>query len=228
MAISASPQPPPQKKKSGWGCCGCGCAFVVVVLLLLAGLAGGGMYVAYKAVYGVSAATASSVPTFTGSDDVYAGAQKKLDAFNQDVSAGRTSTLTLSNDELNALIAHNPDLTRKNVHLYATMTGDQMRLQGSVPANAVPLLAPFYKDRYFNFDGTFALALNPETKQLRTTTRAMTLGDKQLPENELPLVDVELQPWLTIGLEASPSAKAAVQAAQSISVHDGNFVVTTK
>jgi hypothetical protein len=224
MAIQT---PPPQKqKKSGLGCFGCGCLIVIVILLLVAGLVGGVCYFAYRSAYNATSAEPAAIPAFSGGDDVYAGAEKKLDAFNQSVTTGQAATLTLSSDELNALIAHDPTLAKKKVHLLVTLTGEEARLQGSVPTSDFPFgLMP---NRYLNFDATFGLTFNSDTKHVGTSMHKLQVGDSELPDNALPTVDAELMPWIEILIDQSPAAKHAVQAASTIQIKDGQFVVVTK
>jgi hypothetical protein len=56
----------------------------------------------------------------------------------------------------------------------------------------------------------------------------MTLGGKQVPGNELPLVDVELQPWIAMAIEHYPNAKTALAVAQTVAIKDGQLVIETK
>jgi hypothetical protein len=227
MALQRTPPPQQQPpKKSGMGCLGCGCLLVVVIFLVLAGLVGGLFYFGYKELYSLTSAAPAPVPPFTGSDDIYAGAQKKIDTFNQDVGTGKASSLTLSGDEINSLIAHDPDLIRLQIHLLATLTNDQARLQGSIPTNAFG--TQFLADRYANFDATFGLVFNSDTKRLDTNLHKLQIGDSTVPENALPTVDSEFLPWIEVLINRYPAAKNAIAAAQTVAIKDGQLVVETK
>ncbi|HEX4141125.1 MAG TPA: hypothetical protein VHY09_12300, partial [Candidatus Methylacidiphilales bacterium] len=160
MAIQRTPSPPKKSNKTGLGCLGCGCLLVVVVFLLFAGLVGGTAYMGYKELNLISSPTAETIAPYTGGEDVYTGAQKKLAAFNQDVTTGKTSTLTLSSDELNALLYHSVDLKKVQAQALVTLTGDLARLQGSIPSNQVPIVNLGVKDRYFNLDATTGISFN--------------------------------------------------------------------
>ncbi len=227
MAIQRVP-PPQQPKKSGMGCFGCGCLIVIVIFLLLVGLVGGVLYFGYKEIYSLTSTAPAPVPPFTGGDDLYAGAQKKIDAFDQDVASNKASSLTLGGDEINSLIMHDPDLTRLQMHLLATLTGDQARLQGSIPTNSFGYFSKGIPDRYLNFDATFGLTFNSDTKRIDTNLHKMQIGDTPVPESALPTMDTEFLPWIEMLINHYPAAKNAIAAATTIAIKDGQLVIETK
>ena len=87
--------------------CGCGCVVVLVVFLLIAGLIGGGIYMVFK--------EAECREFGDGGNDRALHRQRRFlrERAEEDggvqrrtVSASKTSTLTLSSDEINALLSH--------------------------------------------------------------------------------------------------------------------------
>ena len=208
------------------GCFGCGCAILLVLLFLLLGLAGGLGYFSYRYLLGVTSTAPAEIPAFNGSDDIYTGAQKKIDAFNQDVNNAKASTLTLSSDEINSLIAHDPTLARLHVRALVTMTGDEARLQGTLPTDAFPF--GMLKGRYFNLDATFALTFNSDTKVVGLDLHKVMVGETQVPENSLPSLQAELTPGLNAQLQKIPATRNALEVAKTVAVKDGQLVIETK
>ena len=179
MSVSTTP-PPVQKKKSGLGCLGCGCLIVVLLVVLFLGLVGGGCYLAYTKVVGLTSTTASTVPSFNGSDDVYNAAQQKVSAFKHDVDNHQAATIQLSADEINTLFARDPNLTAQQAHLFVTLVDDRAPVQGSIPTDAIAY--GFVKGRYLNFDTTFGLGFNSDTKNVDLSLHQMRIGDQTMPE----------------------------------------------
>jgi hypothetical protein len=227
MALQKPPPAQPQKK-SGLGCFGCGCLIVVVILLLLGGLVGGMAYFVSHQVYLYTSVAPMDIPAYSGSDDVYNGALKKIDALNQAVGTGNTGSLTLSSDEVNGLISHDPAMAQLQTRAVVTMNGEEARLEGTVPTNNVPLIQLMAKDRYINVDATFALHFNSDTKMIEIDLHKATLGDKSVPADELPSMQAWLNQMLTQQLKKNIRVSNLFQAAKMITVRDGQFVIETK
>lgn len=220
--------PPPPRQKKGMGCFGCGCVIVIVLLLLLGGLAAGSTYFGFKALVGMTSSAPAEFPPFNGSENVYQGAQKKIAAFNQDVNIHKPSSLTLSADEINALIAHNPNLSAYQAHILVSMAGDEARLQGSMPTDMIPYLNGWIKGRYINLDTSFALSLNPDTKAIGVELRKGQLGDQVLPANTLLSLQAQLDQSLNSQLQKNGSNKAFLEQAKTVAVRDGQLVIETQ
>lgn len=208
------------------GCCGCGCAILLVLVFLFLGLVGGSGYLLYKYVLSVTSTAPADIPAFNGTDDLYAGAQKKVDAFNQDVNNAKPSTLTLSSDELNSLIAHDPDLMRAHACLLVTLDGDEAHLQATMPTDAVPY--GLLKGRYLNVDTTFALTFNSDTKMVGLDLHKAMLGDTPVPATSLPTVQAEIMPALNSQLQKIPATRNVLAVAKTVTIKDGQFVIETK
>jgi hypothetical protein len=234
MAIQQAPPQPPSTgaKKAGLGCLGCGCLIVLVFFLLLAGLAGGVVYTGYHELYLVSSGQPMTIKPFTGGDDIFDGAQKKLAAFNQDVSAGKASTLTLSADEINSIIAHNvtdnPDLKKFQIQALVSMQGDQVRLQGEAPSNTLPVVSWGIKDRYFNLDATTGVRFNTETKEVEFDFRKVQIGDYPVPQDSLPSMEVQFEQSFNRKLRENTAVWNVLQVAKTVTIRDGQFVIETK
>ena len=137
-----------------------------------------------------------------------------------------SSSLTLSGDEINSVIAHDPDVARLQMHLFVTLTGDQARVQGSIPTNSFGMR--LISDRYLNYDATFGITFNSDTKRIDTNLHKMQIGDSSLPESALPTMDAEFLPWIEMLINHYPAAKNAVAAAKTITIKDGQLLIETK
>jgi hypothetical protein len=225
MSVSTTPpgQPP---KKSGMGCLGCGCLVLALLVILFLGLVAGGCYLGYQKIVSLSSTTPAEVPAFNGGDDVYAAAQQKVTAFQHDAQNHQAATIQLSADEINALLARDPGMTRNKAHLFVTLTNDQARLQGSIPTGGIS--QGFLKDRYFNFDTTFGLGFNPDAKTLDITLHHLQIGDQPTAQKVLPTMQAELTAILNAELQQYPATKNLLQQAKSIQIKDGELVIETK
>jgi hypothetical protein len=207
---------------------GCGCVAVIVVFLLFAGLIGGGVYMTDKGLNVMSSATPAAIPPFTGSPDIYDGAEKKIAQFNQDMSASKTSTLTLSSDEVNAVINHDYDLKKSQTELLITLTGDRAHVQTSIASNNVPVASYIVKDRYFNLDGETGLSFDADAKQVVFDFHKLQVGEVTIPDNALPTYEKVCSQILNQRLHENAALGKVLDNAKNVSIKDGQFVVETK
>ena len=212
------------------GCLGCGCLIILVLLLLLVGLAGGVAYFGYKQAVTFTSTAPATFPPYNGSDDIYTGAQKKIAAFNQDVGTGKSSSLTLSADELNALLSHNidsnPGLKKIHPQVLLSLDGDQARIQGSVPLDAVPF--GLFTGRYFNLDATTGLSFNADTKFIKFEFHKLQIGEINVPDNSLPAMQANFSQSLNQKLRENTAVWNVLQVAKTVAIRDGQFVIETK
>jgi len=225
MSISTAPVPAPPKKK-GLGCLGCGCLILVLLVILFLGLVGGGCYFGYTKAVSATSTAPAAIPSFSGNDDLYNTAQQKIVAFGHDIKNHQAATIQLSADEINTLIAHNPNVIGQKVHLFVTLTDDRAQVQGSIPTNV--FAQGLLKGRYLNFDTTFDLGFNSDSKSLDLALYHLQIGDQTMPKNLLPTLQGELNPLLNAELQAYPGTKDLFQQAKSIQIKDGELVIVTQ
>jgi hypothetical protein len=225
MSISTTPPPAPPKKK-GLGCLGVGCIILAVLGLLFLAVVAGGCYMGYQKVVSLTSTTATDIPSFHGSDDVYNAAQQKITAFGHDVANHQAATIQLSADEINTLIARNPEMIRQQARLFVSLANDQVQVQGSIPTDT--FVQSILKDRYVNFDTTFGLGFNSDTKSIELSLHHLQIGDQPTPENLLPTMQAEFTPLLSAELQKYPPANDLLQQAKSIEVKDGELVIETQ
>ena len=127
-------------QRSGCGCCGClGCLGTVVLVLGLAVLAL--IYFSYQI---ATSDRPARPPSLAINPQVYVSARKKWDDFNRDSSV---RALTLSDAEINSLLAKAPELGFLAGGATVTSRENGIQLQLSVPVKIVP----FYT-KYVNAD----------------------------------------------------------------------------
>jgi hypothetical protein len=131
-----------QKGRKGCGCCGCVLALFVLLLALM--LVGVGFSYLYAANNLTRTATASRVllPASAFNRQAYTTARQKFDQFFSDPAE---RSLTLSNAEVNALLAESPEL--RLFHRSIGVAFDHISAQ---VYSSVPLDLPFLPRRYLN------------------------------------------------------------------------------
>jgi hypothetical protein len=148
----------PPKKEHGCFFYGCIAASVLAVALLIAIVAGG--YFSYqfflKLVNQYTSPTPVQLPKVEMSDEDRAALHARFDAFKKAVDKGEdTEPLVLSGDELNVLMADNPEVAGK---VYFIIEGDKLKGQCSLPLDGLGL--PGVQGRYFNGKATFLASLH--------------------------------------------------------------------
>jgi len=235
MSVTTAP-PPVQKKKSGLGCLGCGCLVVALLALLFFGLLGGVGYYGYHKILGLTSATPADIPSFTASDDVYNAAQQKIAAFDHDVKNHQAATIQLSADEINALVGHNPDVVKNNIRSFVSFTSNEGRVQATFPTDK--LSDGFIKDRYFNFDTSFQLGFDSQTKRVIVTPDALKFGNRVLlgpgaagtsfNQSFMNSFTPSFNQSFNDGLRKNPDIAAMLDQAKTIEIKDGELVIETQ
>jgi hypothetical protein len=131
-----------QKGRKGCGCCGCVLALFVFLLALM--LVGVGFSYFYAANNLTRTATASRVllPASAFNRQTYTTARQKFDQFFADPAE---RSLTLSNAEVNALLAESPEL--RLFHRGIVVAFDHISAE---VYSSVPLDLPFLPRRFLN------------------------------------------------------------------------------
>jgi hypothetical protein len=144
--------PPPRQ---GLGCFARGCLTLLIfaIVLAIAGFAGmyWGLHRHSALFYGSYwlaktrsiAEAPTPVPEFNASDQQIERVRERWQDFEQKARAGQAAEIELSADDINALIATTEGVRGK---VFASIDGDQLRLQASVPIGGL-LRRPGY---YFN------------------------------------------------------------------------------
>jgi hypothetical protein len=151
---------PPRKK--GLGCFARGCLTLLIFAIVLAIACFAGLYwglhrhsALFYGSYWLAktrsiAEAPASVPDLNASDQQIQRVRERWQEFEQKTRAGQPAEIELSADDINALIATTEGVRGK---VFASIDGDQLRLQMSVPIGGF-LGRPGY---YFNGDVIIAL-----------------------------------------------------------------------
>jgi hypothetical protein len=222
-------QPPPPvvvQKKRGPGCFGCGCLVLLVAIILLVGGGAGVFYLLHTKGMAVTATTPAPVPTFDGGDALYSATVQKTNAFGQALQQNQPTTLELTADEINTIIARSPNLAASQVHAFITMTGNVARIQAAVPTNLLP--GGMLKDRYLNVDFSFTPGFDPDSKNVSVNLQSLQFGSDNIPKENLTAMQSELEPLLNIQLQRDPNIQRLLNQAKSIEVRDGKLEIATQ
>jgi hypothetical protein len=153
-------EPPPQQ---GMGCVGKGCIILFAFFLFLCLAFAGGTYLAVRYLrtsYFVSSQT--PLPATTATQEEQQLAKEKWDNFERGERAHEARRIEMTADELNALIASEPDLRGKG---YVTIDDDTARLKVSMSLDKVKML----RGRYINAECAVQSAPDGDPSQARFT-----------------------------------------------------------
>ncbi len=145
--------------------------------------------------------------------------QRHVDAFREALRAGKTPpALELSSDEINALIANDPEFQGLRGKLYVTLEGDKAKGQLSVPMSHIGL--PLFHGRYLNGAGTLSVSF--QNGNLRITPQEILVKGKPLPRVYMERIRSEN---LAAQANNDPRSAEALGRLQSIEIKDGKLVI---
>jgi len=235
MSISTPPPPAPQKKR-GLGCLGCGCLILVLIIIIIVALMGGAGYLTYKKVLAVTSPAPADLPSVTVTDNDYTAVKQKLADFNHDVKNHQAATLQLSADEINTLLARDPDAIKNNLHGFVSLTGQEGRLQASMPLDA--LSQGLVKGRYVNLDLTFEVHFDATTHSVNLIAHALKFGDTTYlgpdapdPKAAQAVVNAYtpiLNQQFNAGIRKNSDTAALLDQTRSIEIQNGQLVIETQ
>ena len=147
---------------------------------------------------------------------------RRVEDFRDDLRAGRTPpVLMLSANEVNSLIAHDPELKQLRGKLYVQFEGDQLKAQVSLPMEDVGL--PRFRGRYLNGSGLLGIAL--QSGILYVYAKDFVVKGKPVPAAYMNVIRRQ-----NLATRANENARASValNLLQSIEIKDGKLVVIPK
>ena len=163
-------------RRSGLGCFARGCLVLLVFAIVLGIACFAGMFWGFQRhsaiVHGIywlakthSIADAPvSLPEFSASDTQIQNVRERWQDFEQKTRAGQPAEIELTADDINTLIATNPDVRGK---VFVVIDGNQLRLQASVPFGELIGRRGYYfnGDITVEFKGAESLE-NPQLNQI--------------------------------------------------------------
>jgi hypothetical protein len=116
------------------------------------------------------------VPEFSGSDQQIQRTRERWQDFEQKTRASQPAEIELSADDINALIATTEDVRGK---VFASIDGDQIRLQASVP------IGGFLGRPGYYFTGDVIIELNGVQSPDNPRFSRITINGEQVPSDFL-------------------------------------------
>jgi hypothetical protein len=214
------------QKKRGKGCwgCGCGAAFLVAVLIVLL------VVLAYRGVKSASQAYTApapvDIPTHDGGDVVYHAAQGKLAAFTQAFGQQQPATLRLNSDDINTLIARDPNYAAMRGKLHVTLQGDTAQFDSSVLLGTVEKV--FLADRYVNSVVTLGVGFDPDKHALLFNIRQLQFNGEMAPPSVNELINQDVNTMVNQRLQDNPGAKDFLARVQRLDIENGELVIETR
>ena len=148
--------------------------------------------------------------------------QTRIDAFRNGLASGQPQELSLTADELNTLLAGQPDLKELADKVYVNIEGDQLKAHISWP---LPDLGPLkLKGRYLNGTANLKVGVNNGNADLRIEDFQST-GKPPLP----PQLLQELRKHnISDDLQRDQQTASAIRQIDSAEVKDGKVVIRSK
>jgi hypothetical protein len=230
------------QKKSGWGCVGTGCAMVLVLALLAAGALYFGGKQALQTLQSTTTTVLQSttgtmlksvtttvpavIPTADAGPTVYHTAQDKLDTFEQAFQRGQPATLHLNTDEINTLIARDPDWDKARGHVAVQLKDSTARLQASLDLSAMG--AQVMAGRYLNVDSTLGISFDPATQRLAFDVQSIDMNGQTAPAGSAATMNSMMNLMVNQQLQNVPGAHDVLARVQKADIENSELVIETK
>ena len=211
-----------QPPKARRGCLFYGCITCVVLLVLGLGAVLLGVHYVKGLVNRYTDSQPMQLPTVQMPQSEVNKLKQRFEAFEAAVRDHRPAPpLTLSSDDINALIANGPGREALSGKLYVGLEGDQFKGQVSVPLQDVGL--SMFKGRYFNGSATFNMTLRNGV--LIVSPQTLVVKGNPVPERYMAAFR---QQNLAASLTNQPKAVAVLQGLEDIQIKEGALVVVPK
>jgi hypothetical protein len=192
------------------------------LLVLMMGALLFGLYYVKKLINRYTDTAPMALPTLQMSQSEMDKVKQRFEAFQEAVRQKRpTEPLTLTADDINALIASGPDRQALSRKFYVSLEGNQLKGEVSVPLKELGL--PMFKGRYLNGSATFDLSFR--NGALSVTPQAIMVKGKPLPE--VYMKEIRKQD-LAAGFTNEPKTVAVLQGLEDIQVNEGKLVIVPK
>ncbi len=209
---------PGEKEKKGHPCL-YGCLALIVVVCLLAVIGG---VVAYSVFGRLLDTYTDTKPMDLPKVEVSAEQGKQLWArlgeFKAAADAGNVATLTLSADDLNAMLRSYPNIGPFGNAVYFALEGSTVKGQVSLPLASFGL-----PGRFVNGAGTFSIGIS--NGRLELYLEELSVKGQPLQKE---LMDGMRNQNLAEGANQDPQARDLLSKVQSLSVENGQIILTSK
>jgi hypothetical protein len=219
--------PPPRKSGGGCGCFGSGCLIVLGVLLLLGLVLGvGGFFVAKKFRENLTADHAVPVPIFPATDAQYSAVAARLRAFSNALNAHQAAALELSADDLNTLVAKDPDYADLRGKVFFTIEQALLGVQASAPLGDMPIVGTLFRGRYFNGKASGEITVSQGT--LRFVPHTLEANGKRLGPDAMKGLTTRFDESLQREIRRRPDAVNALRRIDTLDVSDGKVRMVSR
>jgi hypothetical protein len=142
----------PETTRKPHGCFFWGCLAALAVGVLIGGCVGLFTYQLYQMAMQATSSEPRPVPEYQARPGEATEVKERIEAFKKAAEEDRPAELALTGDDLNALIAQDPELRELKGHVFVRVEDGQVLLDVSVPLKKVPLVQdlPRLSGRYFN------------------------------------------------------------------------------
>ena len=201
-------------EKRGCGCCGISLALVAVVFVLLLVGTGVVLFNIATKLNNLSSSTPAVLPAVAGSSQSYSEARQKFDHFFSDPNE---RNLTLSEAEVNALLANAPELSILNRGVVVELKENTAEVHCSVPVNL-----PFLSGKYLNYNFVVRPTLRGQDVELQVSR--IDRDGKPLGDRELAEFQVQFLPSIDRALSGANRLESD-RSVRDVRVENGNLVL---
>lgn len=210
-----------KRKSSGCGCLGGGCILALVICGLLVAALVWGAVSTYYGLKDMTATTAKPVPVYEATPEEYAAVNTKVKAFQEAYDAGIDATLSVSADEINTLIARDPDWSALRNHVFVTINGQRIAAQMSVPLSSIKA----FEDRYYN--GEVSMSFVTEKGNVRPEAVSVRSGNSEFPTWLVRLISSK--EWLeSMAPPKENKASAVAGDLQAVEIKDEKITIKAR
>lgn len=218
-------QPPPiggtpraqLPQRQSRGCFFWGFVILVIICISVGGCVALGAYFLRSQVLRFTSTEQIAVEKYTPRPGEYDAVRARLDEFAKTAEQSEASTLELSQDDLNAFIAGNPEMKTVADKVFARIEGNEVLLEASFPLDGIPTLG----GRYFN--GTLGVKLAVVEGRLVVFPETAIVNGEAVPETYMKQVR---QQDLFGNQRQSGDMPEFLKNAKSLEVRDGKIVLT--
>jgi hypothetical protein len=223
QAPKFTPEPPPPALPRQRGCFFYGCiiaSIMAVLCLILCAVAAFFVYRFFGQVVDQYTSTAPrELPTVEMPEEERQALKDRVEAFRKAIDAGTPiEPLVLTSDDLNVLIADNPDLKGK---IYVKIVGNEVKGEVSIPLERLGL--SMVKGRYLNGEADLKASLSDGV--LIVTLDSIEVNGKKPPENIMQGIRQE-----NLAKDAYKDEKnaALIRKLDSLEIKDGKIILKVR
>jgi hypothetical protein len=212
----------PAEKKAGRGCLFWGGIIAAVFVLLALLTAYTGFRFFRHLVYDYTDTKPIETPAVHLSGAEMTNLQQRVQNFDKAIKADKAvEPLTLSAEEINALMANRTKTNPSPVRLYFNFDADRVQAKLSLPTDGFGV--KMLKGRYFNGSGDFTVSL--QDGRLMVKVKSLSVKGRPLPENFMASIRAEN---FADGWTNDVDFNQAVAKLQEIKIENGKLIVIPK